>query len=364
MFEKISDSLLEFSYQKMRKRVNKCPRCQEMLEMPLHLPEAKYESTISCSHCGWLGTLSDLGSHLLNRNVEIEEPLIVKPKQSQIREVLGDQKASWLIPAKKKINFLMVFGGIWTAFTSLFIVLMLTQNVQTSGGNSGLWFAGLMLTLFFTIGLVIGYIGMRMSYTELLIRVDDEFVTLTRKFFNRMWDKRILRDKVKDVRLGEAYRQNEKPVYQVEIVDSDGAKHQFGSHLEHEEKRWLLTQIKSFLQVGDVAWRDAHGESEKKVTIDKLPIHSEISSQSLKIQKVGNEGFRITRTYSMAPWLFFIGIAFSLGSSIWIFYEVGNFHWGDSNGWLEIVDLIFLILPIEFYNCSKPLRLLKHHRIL
>jgi len=245
MFKKIVSSAKESGCQKLRERGVNCPECGSALRMPDHLPEAEFQMTLKCESCTWMGTLASLRSAGGNDYT----PLAMKPGDSRIKEVLGEERATWLIPAKKKMNFLMVFALIWLVMSSFGFVGVLMEFLKSENGGDE-WIGVLMLGFFVLIGLGVGYGGLRMAYTELLIRVGVDEVVLTRKFFKKMWDKKIPRELVGKVWMSEAYRQNDRPVYQIEIEneDANGKNLKFGSSLSHDEKRWVLGGLREMLQ--------------------------------------------------------------------------------------------------------------------
>ena len=218
MFKKLISLASEKAYELLKKRGASCPDCAKPLTLPDHLPEAGYKSTIKCTHCSWMGSIGSLHRSSDDDHSAIQS----KPSDSNIRESIGIQKATWLIPAKKKFNFLMFFGAIWITMISFATYGMITGGVNMEGGGEAPpWVAGLFLVPFWGVGLVVGYIGLRMAYTELLVRVDQSDVVLTRKFFKRIWDKSIPREHVGRVHLSESHKQNESSVYLIEIENED-----------------------------------------------------------------------------------------------------------------------------------------------
>jgi len=183
-----------------------------------------------------------------------------------------------------------------------------------------------------------GYIGLRTAYTELLIRVDQKSVVLTRKFFNRMWDKSIPREQLGKVHLSVAYRQNESPVYQVEIDNHDGKNIKFWSSLSQYEKKWVLGGLRDFLEVGSQGEESDFQGSERKDAV-------EVESKTLKIEKVGHVGFRVTRMYRAGPWLLGIGFVVVVGTMIGLFIQWHDFDHDRSSGVGYFIDLMFTAVP-------------------
>jgi hypothetical protein len=283
-----------------------------------------------------MGTLTSLRA--LSRG-EAHTPLAVKPEGCLIKEALGEERASWLIPAKRKINFLMVFAGIWLVMSSFGLVGVLHEVMQSNGGDE--WIGVLMLGVFLAVGVAVGYIGLRMAYTELLIRVGVDEVVLTRKFFKKMWDKKIPREQVGRVWLSEAYRQNERPVYQIEIENEEGKNLRFGSNLSQDEKRWLLGGMREMLVHTDQVSVQDSGEavSQRRKNLEL------VETKSLKLERIGHDGFRVTRVYRSGPWLLAIGLVMVLAAGIGMVLLWQNFKPEEGTGWIQVFDVLFSGIP-------------------
>lgn len=336
MFNKLISLASSKAYEMLLTRGVSCPDCGKPLDLPRALPEAGFKSTIKCRHCEWMGSLSSLSQSM----VDVHSATHEKPTDCLIREAIGIQKATWLIPAKKKFNFLMFFALIWLGMISFATVGMMTGGVSMEdGGDTPPWVAELFLIPFWAIGLGVGYIGLRMAYTELLVRVDPSNVVLTRKFFKRMWDKSIPREQVGRVHLSVSHRQNESPIYQIEIENDlpDGKNIKFGNSLSQDDKRWLLCSLQDFLKVDADLRRGREGVRHREA--------EEIASKTLKIEKIGNVGFRITRLYRAGPWLLGIGFLLVVGTLVGMVVQWGGFDSGDLSGIEFFLDLIFSGLP-------------------
>ena len=347
MFKKLVSSAKESGYQKVRKKGVRCPDCGNALDLPEHLPEAGFGMTLKCSHCSWMGGLSSLISHgsrdqLLSSRKE-------KPEGSKIKEVIGEVKASWLIPAKRKFNFLMFFALFWLLVTGAFTFGLLFGGVQVSG-DMPLWGGMLFLGIFWLIGLGMGYAGLRMAYTELLVRVDENAVILTRRFFKKMWSHSIPRDQVKRVSLGVAYTQNEVPVYQLEIKNTDGKDLKFGSSLSLDEKRWLLGGLESVLGKSSGEKIAQQGQVDGLFSgASDLSGLEELKTKSLTVQSMGRGGVRIIRRYTAGPVLMIAGLITMIGDFVWMGSMWSDHSVGESSdGIARVIDFLFSSLPLIF----------------
>jgi len=341
MFKKIISSAKESGYQKLRRRGVNCPSCGRALPLPEHLPEAGFSMTVKCDHCSWVGGLSNLMG--VGSGKDTQSPLLEKPEKSKIKEAIGEVKASWLIPAKKGVNFLMFFAAFWLLITGG-VTFGLTFGTVEASGDMPLWGGLLFLSVFWMIGLGVGYAGLRMAYTEFLIRVDEEKVILTRKFFKKISESSIPREHVVGVSLSEAYRQNERPVYQLEIERQEGKNLKFGSHLSHDEKRWLLAGLKSVL--GGEALLGNDGEGVLGSGGGGL---EELKTKSFSIQAIGHFGVRMIRNYTAGPVLITIGLISIIGDLCWMGYmwQVKQ-GCASSDGVARGVDFIFSSVELIF----------------
>ena len=347
MFKKLTHFASEKGYEILKNRGAHCPECGRPIDLPASLPEDGFHSTIKCGSCPWMGSIGGL-----NRAPEDDaassgggSTVRVKPADSKIKDVVGIQKATWLIPAKKGFNFLMFFAAFWLSIVSVITFGMITGNVDSDGGDLPAWAGGLFLIPFWLIGIGVAYTGLRMAYTELLIRVDQDAVILTRKFFNRMWDKSIPRENLGDVSLGVAYSQNNSPVYQIEIDAREGKGIKFGSNLSEGEKQWLLGGLRRFLADENTsqyagAVSSVGGSSGASV----LATH-EVESKTIKVERVGQDAFRVTRVYRAGPWLLAVGLALTVGMVVGLAVVWGDFDGGGASGLAVLFDLLFSAVP-------------------
>ena len=133
------------------------------------------------------------------------------------------------------------------------------------------------------------------------------------------------------VSLAEAYRQNDSPVYQIEITNDKGKNIKFGSSLKHDEKRWLLGQLESVLDpVTDV---EILGE------VARL---DEYQSKGLEIKRVGDQDFRVTKNYLCGKWLILGGLFMMLVAGF-IFVQTwsSSLHSSDGSGPLWFLFHLF-----------------------
>lgn len=278
MFAKIKDVAVAGGYHLMRSKGVNCPDCERKLDLPADMPEGGMDAVISCQHCGWSDSFSGLFS--LSRGDHLA-PKHSKPAGCCILESVDGETHTWMIPAKKRFNFLLLFAAIWLLFVGVFTAAIAFGNPTDSAtGEPPDGWGYLFLLPFWVAGLGVAYAGLRMSFTELILRVDGEKVTLLRKFFGKVWGKSIARDDVGTVSLKVAYRKNNSPVYHIYVENGNGKDIKFGSNLEQDEKRWMLGQLQDVLGKGAVPL----------LAGGRLAEHE---SKGLEIVRVGHDSFRV-----------------------------------------------------------------------
>ncbi len=142
--------------------------------------------------------------------------------------------------------------GAFALFWNLFMV------VVTPAMTAGLFFGGPVMTpwlvlgllaflgLFWAIGLGFLYYWLKLKYERTLILAERERLAVQRILFGK---KRIVTTALgPDSRAGlvEAYSDNDRPVYRVEVSGLNG-KAKFGTALSNAEKDWLVDCLHQFL---------------------------------------------------------------------------------------------------------------------
>lgn len=343
MFQKIKDLALAKGYQMLRGRKLGCPDCGTQLSLPETLPTEGFSAVIHCSSCAWSDSLSSV-TYDRDRDAVVKN----KPAKSRIRESVGVEKATWLIPAKKGINFLLFFAVFWLGVTSFFSYMLWFGDAQLDGGASPL-LGKLFVLPFWIVGLGIFYGGLRMSYTDVLIRIDAKKVVLTRSIINRRWHRDIDRKLVEGVELSVSHTQNNRRVYQLEVENKRGGSIKFGSGLTDDEKNWMLGQLREFLRIESesqavgYARQDEQGKTLPHFGFSEL---KEMDSKALSLSRIGHDGFRITQKDRCGPWLLIGGALIMVGSTVFM-----SFFWADhsvsvDSSLFALIDLLFTAVPV------------------
>jgi hypothetical protein len=149
--------------------------------------------------------------------------------------------------------FFTFFALFWNAITWTFVVVMLAELLTSSSGqpqavSKGFGAFGLLFLIpFVVIGLVTAVIALYCLFGETTLALDRERGVLQRKLFRWKHEKGFLVADITAVRIAEAYKQNERPVYGVGIVLRDKRMPLvFASHLAEDEKAWLVGEVHAF----------------------------------------------------------------------------------------------------------------------
>jgi len=152
------------------------------------------------------------------------------------------------VPAKGGCHFLIVFGGLWLAFTSVFFAIAVFGESEDSGwGRLGL---ALFVGLFVVVGIVVLFLGLRLTRTEHWLLVTDDTFAHESRFFRRAKRLTLAREGLTDVSLQVAYEENYKPIYCIQVTGREG-KTRFGTALTSEEKAWLVRDLREALKWND-----------------------------------------------------------------------------------------------------------------
>jgi len=145
--------------------------------------------------------------------------------------------------------FSLIWNGVtWTIFGANLMGLLKTQNSSGNMVAQGFdLFVFLFLIPFILIGAGTLAAAFYCIYGEVTLAMDRDNVLFQRQVFGWKWERSYLLSDVTDIRLTEAYKQNDVPVYGVGIhLSSKKMPLTFGSNLSDEEKNWLLGELYAF----------------------------------------------------------------------------------------------------------------------
>lgn len=340
MLDKLKDFAVKKGYDLARSKGVKCPQCDQKLLLPPVMPKEGFDAEFDCGHCGWRGALSDILQERRDRRDGKLGGPVPRPEKTKIVEADMAGGKSWLVPAKKGVGFLMVFGAIWLAFTA-FMTSMFVFGEPTdssTGGPVSKWML-LFFVPFWLVGIGTLYGGLRMRYTEVMVLVDGQRVRMMKRFFKKVKETSLDLEQVDFVSLKESYKQNESPVYAVHISEKGGGKGlSFGSELREDEKRWLVSSIQEVLPSSRQF--SVRGDLRVDSKLDKV----EIEEKGMKLERIGTDGFRFTRKNQTGIWVIPFGLIF-MGASAFIIWNTSDGSGSGSGNWFELIFKVFDVIP-------------------
>jgi len=254
MFQQLKSSALKTAYNFARKKGIHCPDCEEPLDLPRAMPLEEKNETISCDQCSWFGTPSVLlyestgkafsDNDRKRRGGLIAHP-VAKPANSKIKETTDGQNASFLLPARKKINAIVFFSVFWLAFTTVHCFFMLSG----SGFSSALFFLIPFYLIFFAVGIGMAYVALRSVFMEQLLVINDQEITHLKKFFGRTSKSTLPREQVSRVVQESSHSVIDRPIYEIRIHPKEPhhKRLKIGLHLDENEKDWLQYSLQQLL---------------------------------------------------------------------------------------------------------------------
>ena len=218
-----------------------CPECGVKLEKS----SRPGDEVLTCDHCGTKASLAEWASNA-------RQPTFVgrtdRPPVTNIRRETTPDGTVWHIPAQGKFGFFMFFGVVWSLITAVLSGAFLTTFL-TGGeieGDMPEWFLIPFFGLFWGIGLVMVYFGIREKWLSQRLSVDPGELVLRREMFGRHREKRLAVADIRSVEQKQFYQKNDQPVSGIEIKAAQG-KLRFGSSLTPEEKAWLVTDLREVI---------------------------------------------------------------------------------------------------------------------
>lgn len=143
------------------------------------------------------------------------------------------------------------FAVAWLAITVPagvgFLWATVNPNVEWEGnGRPPLWGVALFFTVFWSVGLGMGYAALKMRFERLMLCLEPDRLSIQRTLFSRKKLSTIQLQENSRASLQESYSENDVPVYRLEI-DGVSKQEKFGTALSLVEKQWLAQTINRFL---------------------------------------------------------------------------------------------------------------------
>lgn len=168
-----------------------------------------------------------------------------KPANTKIVFVRqGNQRLGFFIPRtgfRCAGCFFMLFVLLWNFLVGIFIL--------SESAKDALPF----LAIFQIVGFIMLCIAVWFVFVKTFVAMDRETFLVRRDLFGIKWQRSCKLKDIQDIRLEQAYTQNNKPVYGVGVIPTTASPIVFGSTLSDAEKAWILREIKNF-------WLEATGK--------------------------------------------------------------------------------------------------------
>ena len=170
----------------------------------------------------------------------------VQPAKSKITAKQIGDSGEWEIPAKKGVNFFMIFGLFFGGIPSLmlFLILFSNVNVESALGKLGMV---VFLSPFIAIGFGLAYMGYRMSYTSYKISVRGKAVEVAKVLKGKKQVEKVDAGDVYGIGLYKASETNGRPNYGLFVRAMDGESIKLASGRKEDELRWLASEMMTVL---------------------------------------------------------------------------------------------------------------------
>ena len=146
--------------------------------------------------------------------------------------------------------FFTFFALFWNSITWMFVFMAIGSMlgfVQAPKKNAPDIFMLLFMIPFIAVGIGTGLAALYCVFGEVTLAMDRTELLFRRQIFSWKWEKTFEVAKISDIRITEAYKQNNRPVYGVGIhIDGKSMPVTFGSGLNEDEKRWLVYELWDF----------------------------------------------------------------------------------------------------------------------
>lgn len=323
MFRKIADTAQSLSYRIAKKLDHRCRSCGKDLALPQELPASQWEHLVTCSHCQWSASLSEL----LTKAGDMTQPLMVQPPASKIKKSAMNGEKIWEIPGTRRPSFLWFFSLIWCAFSfSLFGIVLLAKPVASNDSPLLVKFGALAFMVpFIAVGLGTLYAAMARTFQVTQVVFDMHSIRIRKKLFGVTRERSFLKKEIKNVLVAQSHRENNSSVYHLYLVSDQDKKHKVALVSSNDEKRWLLGQWRQVLSLPLVP----ETRIEEFVTASQArqvttqPYHD----KTMKITPAVDGFFTIERPISVKPWFLVAGLFLVIGtvlSMVLYFSEISD----------------------------------------
>ena len=219
-----------------------CPSCGKKAQ-----PQQKGHNLAVCPLCGYEASLTEWLTYHNEYEAQQWNDPDREPTGSTIKKRVVGEEVTWAIPAKRKMNFIMVFGLIWSVFMVVFSIGMIPAALKGEvEGNMPTWMIFPFIGVFWVVGLSLLFYGIYKSFARHVLLLTGGQLVYVKSLFNRKTKRVFAREEIVSVDLVSFYSQNYQPVYGVKI--STGRKSlKFGTAMTEDEKSWLVSDLRRYL---------------------------------------------------------------------------------------------------------------------
>lgn len=344
MFDKAKRWALQQGYEKLVPEVLNCPTCRASIPRPPFSAETGFDIRISCPQCGWDATVDSL----IDRDRADSEIVTEQPRDSRIElRVEPNLTRTWVFPASKKFNFLLIFGILWSGFVGLFTFLMIASDESSFDGMSRLG-GMLFLIPFWLVGLGVSFGGlwMMLASQEITLKPDGRIYSV-RRFLGVTFRKKFETGPQTRIKRVVAYTQNDSPVYTVEISNDRKNRIRLSSTISDDEKSWMLGQLRSALGKEDVTVDREAVANPGYASAQRLggPVDlQEVRSDGLTIRRLDSKSFEVSLGFQSSIAFVIVAIV-CLAASLFLGWQSIDGFLGLSDSGFAVFDWIFIIVP-------------------
>ncbi len=218
-----------------------CPACASDLDDDFFESSGRSE----CPFCGV--ELSQLSRPAPATDAGQEQVLLPPVPPKSILEVVEatPQRRVFYIPGGRAASigcFALVWNGFMTVFTGMFVGAMINANEDWRTILGVFAF----ISLFWIIGLGLAIWWIKAKFERLFLLLEPQRLVIQRVLFGRKKMKTINLTSGSRAELVESYKENDNPVYRIEIEGQEKTA-KFGTALNRDEKNWLVDRINEFL---------------------------------------------------------------------------------------------------------------------
>jgi hypothetical protein len=188
-------------------------------------------------------------------------------------EAAEDRLVLYIPGGGKSAAGLGFFAILWNGAVLLFTGVAIGGTLDAKG-NEGTPLVGILafLSIFWTIGLVLGWFALKLKYERTFLLLDRDRLVVQRVLLNRKRVDNTALSADSRAALVESYQQNDNPVYRIEL-EGPTEKAKFGTSLADAEKDWLVDRLNEFLgRTGAWAVEAPATVEERAAAIASLPI--------------------------------------------------------------------------------------------